>query len=902
MSPALRTKAAAGEPLRVLLFLRTQPQRATLERLEAAAGLRRQVAEGEYRRALAGGEPLGQARAALDDVVLTVRRAAAAEIAQRIGSEQTVVSQRLEALGGQGIRRFTAVNVIAAVLPPAALAALESDDAIAEIAEEGGGQAALNVSVPSLGAPTLWNTGHRGEGESVAILDTGVKTNHPFFTGITFVEQVFLNSGRTFTCFADDASSPQDQVGHGTHIAGIIASRGAIGAADYLGVGPGISTIYNLKIMFKCSDPGFPSGRYLDTDVIAALDWLVANTPVKVVNFSAGDDARVDDSTLTKVFDNLADTYGLFISVCAGNNGPTASSVWAPGVGYNILSVGNVDDRGTLGREDDILHGSSSRGPTRNARQKPDIAAPGTNIQSANAGLAPLLAGYTGTSMSAPHMAGSAALLRQMGVLDALSAKALLINSSDTAGWRPAWGWGYANLAGVPQQTTFTDSVGAGASSVLFRGSPPGALRATVTWRRHVTGSSSVFTPMSLSLYSRAGGAMLASSDDPKQNVQQVSATTSSDVVLSVSGSNAEKFGLAVSDQSFVKASGPSLGIACTPPPAAFPNVSISVSCTVSNSGDLEAFAASAVLSPPGSNQALGTIHPGGVVPITWGLTTAGAEETRTYQVAVSGTSYGQAYSGAATFAVHAVAPPAPGVVTTVSAATFAPGAPLAAETIVTGFGQGLAAATEAAPPNPPLPTSLAGTMVKVKDSAGTERLSPLWFVSPGQINYYISEGTATGAATVTVSNQDQVVAAGTLQIEAVAPGLFAMNANGQGVAAAVAVWAKPDNSQTWGYVFAPPCIPGSCVPTPLDLGPETDRLYLQLYGTGIRGRSSLSAVSARIGGVDAPVEYAGPVAGLTGLDQVNLRVPRSLAGRGEVDIVLTVDGKTANTVQVDFR
>ncbi len=403
---------------------------------------------------------------------------------------------------------------------------------------------------------------------------------------------------------------------------------------------------------------------------------------------------------------------------------------------------------------------------------------------------------------------------------------------------------------------------------------------------------------MALSLYSRAGGAMLASSDDPRQNVQQVSATTSSDVVLSVRGSNTEKFGLAVSDQSFVKASGPVLGVACTPPASPPPNIPISVPCIVSNSGDLDAFAASVVLSPSGSTQALGTIHPGGVVPITWGV----QQENQTYQVAVNSTSYGQAYSGVATFAVRAAEPPAPGVVTTVSAASFAPGTPLAAETIVAGFGQGLAAATEAAPPDPPLPTSLAGTTVKVKDSAGTERLSPLWLVSPGQINYYISEGTATGTATVTVSNQTQVVAAGTLQIETVAPSLFAMNANGQGVAAAVAVWARPDNSQTWGYVFTQPCIPGSCVPAPLDLGPETDRLYLQLYGTGIRGRSSLSAVSARIGGVDAPVEYAGPVAGFTGLDQVNLRVPRSLAGRGEVDIVLIVDGKSANTVKVDIR
>ena len=78
--------------------------------------------------------------------------------------------------------------------------------------------------------------------------------------------------------------------------------------------------------------------------------------------------------------------------------------------------------------------------------------------------------------------------------------------------------------------------------------------------------------------------------------------------------------------------------------------------------------------------------------------------------------------------------------------------------------------------------------------------------------------------------------------------------------------------------------------------------MFLQLYGTGIRGRSSLAAVAAKIGGVDAPVEYAGPVAGLTGLDQVKLRVPLSLAGRGEIGVVLAMDGKTANTVTVSIK
>jgi uncharacterized protein (TIGR03437 family) len=117
-----------------------------------------------------------------------------------------------------------------------------------------------------------------------------------------------------------------------------------------------------------------------------------------------------------------------------------------------------------------------------------------------------------------------------------------------------------------------------------------------------------------------------------------------------------------------------------------------------------------------------------------------------------------------------------------------------------------------------------------------------------------------------------------------------------------LAIWAKPDGSQTWQYVFAEPCIPGSCVPRPLDRRAETDdRMYLQLYGTGIRGRSSLDAVTATIGGIYVPIDYAGPVVGYAGLDQVNLRVPRRLAGRGEVSIVLTVDGKTANTVTINI-
>lgn len=239
-----------------------------------------------------------------------------------------------------------------------------------------------------------------------------------------------------------------------------------------------------------------------------------------------------------------------------------------------------------------------------------------------------------------------------------------------------------------------------------------------------------------------------------------------------------------------------------------------------------------------------------------------------------------------------------PGVVTTVSAASFAAGVPVAPESIASGFGQGLAATTEVAT-TLPLPTTLADVTVNVRDSAGVERAAPLFFVSAEQINYLIPSETMSGTATVTVTRGAQVVASGKLEIEAVAPGLFTANSDGRGVAAAVTLRMAADNSQSYENVFQCGATPGSCVAKPIDLGPETDQMFLILYGTGIRGRSSLSAVSVKVGGAESPVEYAGPAPGFVGLDQVNVRLPRSLSGRGETEVVLTVAVKTANTVKV---
>jgi len=238
--------------------------------------------------------------------------------------------------------------------------------------------------------------------------------------------------------------------------------------------------------------------------------------------------------------------------------------------------------------------------------------------------------------------------------------------------------------------------------------------------------------------------------------------------------------------------------------------------------------------------------------------------------------------------------------VTSVSAASFL-GESLAAESIVAGFGTAMAARVEVAG-TLPLPTTLAGTTVRVRDSAGTERLAPLFFVAPAQINFQIPPGTATGPATITVTSGDRTVSSGSMTLAPVAPGLFSANASGQGVAAAAVLRLKANGEQVFEPVAVFDPARNQFAAAPIDLGPETDRVFLILFGTGWRSRSSLSATTVSIGGVNAEVLYAGEQGGFVGLDQLNARLSRSLTGRGEVDVVLMVDGKTANTTKVSFK
>lgn len=234
-----------------------------------------------------------------------------------------------------------------------------------------------------------------------------------------------------------------------------------------------------------------------------------------------------------------------------------------------------------------------------------------------------------------------------------------------------------------------------------------------------------------------------------------------------------------------------------------------------------------------------------------------------------------------------------------VSATSYDP-TPLAGESIAVAFGSNLATATAVATNS--LPTTLAGTTVKVKDAAGTERPAPLFFVSPTQVNYQIPAGTSPGLALVTIVNSGGQISQSAVQIASVAPGLFTANATGKGVAAASILRIKADGSQSYEPVGIYDPAQNQFVARPIDLGPPSDQVFLILFGGGIRFRSDLSNVKVKAGGVDAPVSFAGAQGGFIGLDQINARLPRSLMGKGEVEVALIVDGKAANVVNVGFK
>ena len=284
--------------------------------------------------------------------------------------------------------------------------------------------ALLNESVPLLRVNPVWASGIEGDGVHVGIVDTGADHGDRIVASRDFTE-----------------SGISDEVGHGTHVAGIVAGAGAV----YRGVAPKASLVIAKALSLQ--------GGTEDT-VLAALSWL-SRLKVEVVNLSLGGPGDPHDP-LSREVDALT-AEGILVCVAAGNSGPGPSTIGSPGCAAGAITVGAIDKHR---RVTDY----SSRGPVAGLRaHKPDVVAVGggTTPRAAcqyGVGVASARARaldadrctvpdryvrMSGTSMATPHVTGICALLLQASrstnrsdsrVARARAVRRALIQSADDLG------------------------------------------------------------------------------------------------------------------------------------------------------------------------------------------------------------------------------------------------------------------------------------------------------------------------------------------------------------------------------------------------------------------------------------------------------------------------------------
>jgi serine protease AprX len=909
IGPELLEQAKTKTVVPAFVVLTDQPQREVMERTRGVFERRVQNAEANYgliaAQTAAPEWLLTEAQDSLDAVILETRQAAFREIEPHIRFQQDRVAAHLAGVGATVIYRYTGVNMLGVLIPKTALQAIATNDEVARVALASDLRPHLNIAVPALGAPAFWTAGFTGTGRSVAILDTGIRTSHPALAGKNVISQVFLDSGRLSSCFLDSTSSADDSDGHGTFVAGIIASIGPSGYESYQGVAKGIGRIYNLKVAYRkqstyaCQNQGSAAAL----DVLYALDWTVKNTAVSALNFSYGSAVQGDDDLLAQMVDDYVDRFGLSFVTTAGNDGPNPRTLSSPGIGYNVISIGAMDDRGTVERSDDQVASLSSRGPTVGGRYKPDIAAPGVNINSADA-QSGQFSRHSGTSAAAPFIAGSLPLLSQAGTINPLAAKALLLNTTDTPGWTSDIGWGYANLTRLQRsRNSFSGTVAAptrAGNYVFYVGNAAGAFRATLTSNRHIAYTnppSSVLNPIGLYLYNRSTGEMLAKSERWADNVQQISATASAGVVVKVKSSPAAaawtstsgQFGVALSEPGFTSAKGPSLRITCAPPATTSPKTSVAIKCSANNAGDLDVYSVGASFSGPASIPSLqfGTLAPNATSSQTAALISPGSPGTYSFQASLTGSAYGESFFASSNFnvTVSENIPLTPVISPNgvVNAAGFQAG--IAPNSWFTIRGANLAAVTDTwdkAIVNGTLPTALDGVSVSIGGKPAY-----IAYVSPGQINGIVPE-VGTGTMAVTVTNSVGTSAPASVTSQSASPAFFLWDKY------AVAThqdysWAAKDGS--FQGVTTVPVKPGEVIILwGTGFGPTDPAAPVGVQIPSDQTYSATGSVSVTVGGIPAQVYGTALAPGFAGLYQVAIQVPPS-AVDGDLPVVASVSG-----------
>jgi serine protease AprX len=374
----------------------------------------------------------------------------------------------IRAEGGLPGRHLRAIGGQVALVPDSALTRLAARSEVRRVALDRQVAGTMERTGAAIGA--AWvneELGYDGTGVGVAIIDSGVANWHDD-----------LGSQRVahFVDFVSDLPVAHDGYGHGTHVAGIIAGSGYDSAGARRGIAPG-ATLVVLRVLDE-------TGEGHISNVIAAIDYAVehrAEFNIRVINLSVASGVYESFTTdpLTLAARRAVDA-GIVVVTAAGNHGQTAhgtvqhGGITSPGNAPWVLTVGATDHRMTAARGDDAVAGFSSRGPTLIDRgMKPDLVAPGVAIESladANSTMyalhpasrlwgtvdtaTPPYVSLTGTSMAAPVVAGTIALMLEANAaLTPNLVKALLHYTAETRTRfsLAAQGAGFLNARGAVQ-------------------------------------------------------------------------------------------------------------------------------------------------------------------------------------------------------------------------------------------------------------------------------------------------------------------------------------------------------------------------------------------------------------------------------------------------------------------
>lgn len=285
-----------------------------------------------------------------------------------------------------------------------------------------------------LGIDYLHRKGYKGNGITVAILDTGISP-HPDFEDRIVCFKDFIN----------EKDYLYDDEGHGTHVAGIIGGSGRKSQGLLCGIAP-LSNIVALKVLDN-------KGHGDEENVIKAIYWIIDNGykfNIRVINISFGTTNFKSDNyhKLIKAIELLW-SLGFVIVASAGNNGPGYGTVTTPGDCESVITVGADYDNVRMIINGRIKTNYSGRGPTKHSYIKPDLVAPANKIYSCcnmwNKGY-PYIT-KSGTSMATPVVTGIIAqLLEANSRLTNYQCKKILTSTAiDLNMEKNRQGWGLVN-------------------------------------------------------------------------------------------------------------------------------------------------------------------------------------------------------------------------------------------------------------------------------------------------------------------------------------------------------------------------------------------------------------------------------------------------------------------------